>query len=71
VGLIDGSFVRLPFRGWFVYADDTNMENGPAVPDILVEEAPDSKARGEDPQLRAAVEALLTRIDAQSTEETH
>ncbi len=71
VGLLDGSFVRLPFRGWFVYADDTNMENGPAIPDILVEEAPDSKARGEDPQLRAAVEALLARIDARNTEETH
>lgn len=71
VGLIDGSFVRLPFRGWFVYADDTNMENGPALPDIVVEEAPDSKARGEDPQLRAAVEALLARIDAQTTDSTH
>ena len=70
VRLIDGSFVRLPFRGWFVYADDTNMENGPAIPDIIVEEAPDSKARGEDPQLRAAVEALLARIDAHPTDET-
>ncbi|SHK69302.1 S41 family peptidase [Rhodothermus profundi] len=71
VRLIDGSFVRLPFRGWFVYADDTNMENGPAIPDIIVEEAPDSKARGEDPQLRAAVEALLARIDARPTNPAH
>ncbi|ARA94183.1 MAG: peptidase S41 [Bacteroidetes bacterium] len=64
VGLIDGSFVRLPFRGWFVYADDRNMENGPAVPDVIVENPPDAKARGEDPQLRAAVETLLRQIDA-------
>jgi tricorn protease len=71
VRLIDGSFVRLPFRGWFVYADDTNMENGPAIPDLIVEEAPDSKARGEDPQLRSAVEALLARIDIPAPEKTH
>lgn len=62
-GLIDGSFVRLPFRAWYVRATDRNMEHGPAVPDVLVDNAPDSKARGEDPQLRKAVEVLLGQID--------
>jgi tricorn protease len=62
-GLIDGSFVRLPFRGWYVKATGENMENGPAVPDIIVETRPDSRADGEDEQLRAAVEALLGEID--------
>jgi len=58
-GLMDGSFVRLPFRGWYVKATDRNMENGPAVPDVIVEGRPDARADGEDAQLRAAVETLL------------
>lgn len=63
-GLIDGSFVRLPFRGWYVKATDANMENGPAVPDVIIDTRPDSRADGEDEQLRAAVETLLRAIDA-------
>jgi C-terminal processing protease CtpA/Prc len=58
-GLIDGSMVRMPFRAWYVKATEENMEHGPAVPDVLVENAPDSKANGEDPQLKKAVELLL------------
>lgn len=65
MGLIDGSFVRMPFRAWYVKATDQNMENGPAVPDVRVDNAPDSKAKGEDPQLRRAVEVLLNQIDGQ------
>ncbi|MCB9219903.1 MAG: PD40 domain-containing protein [Ignavibacteriales bacterium] len=57
--LIDGSYVRMPFRGWFVKADNTNMDFVPAVPDIIVYNNPDSKAKGEDPQLKRAVEELL------------
>jgi tricorn protease len=64
-GLIDGSFVRLPFRGWYVKATDENMENGPAVPDIVIETRPDSRAEGEDAQLRAAVRELLRQIDGE------
>jgi tricorn protease len=62
-GLIDGSFVRLPFRGWFVKATGENMENGPAVPDIVIMGRPDDRAAGEDAQLRAAVDELLRQID--------
>ncbi len=62
VGLMDGSYVRLPFRGWYVYESGNNMENTPATPDILVENEPDSRALGTDEQLRAAVEALLEDI---------
>lgn len=62
-GLIDGSFVRMPFRAWYVKATDENMENGPAVPDVIIDNAPDSKAKGEDPQLKKAVEVLLGQID--------
>jgi tricorn protease len=62
-GLIDGSFVRLPFRGWFVKATEENMENGPALPDIVIMGRPDDRAAGEDAQLRAAVDELLRQID--------
>jgi len=57
--LIDGSRVRMPFRAWYVKATGENMEHGPAVPDVLVENAPDSKAKSEDLQLKKAVEVLL------------
>jgi tricorn protease len=63
--LIDGSYVRMPFRGWYVKGSDMNMENGPAVPDVEIENAPDSKAKGEDPQLKKAVEVLLEEIAAE------
>jgi tricorn protease len=60
--LIDGSTVRLPGRGWFVKATDKNEELGPAVPDILVENSIDYNARGEDEQLKTAVEELLKQL---------
>ncbi|MFZ2900321.1 MAG: S41 family peptidase [Saprospiraceae bacterium] len=61
-GLIDGSYVRMPFRGWYVKATGENMENGPAVPDFVLENGPDSKAKGEDEQLKKAVEVLLGQL---------
>lgn len=60
--LIDGSFVRLPFRAWYVKATDQNMEHGPAVPDIIVDNPPGIKAIGSDPQLEKAVQILLEKI---------
>ncbi|MFH1197377.1 MAG: S41 family peptidase [bacterium] len=62
--LIDGSMVRLPGRGWYVKATDKNEELGPAVPDIIVENTPDAKAKGEDQQLKTAVDELLKQIDS-------
>lgn len=62
-GLIDGSFVRMPFRGWYVKATQKNMELGPAVPDILVNNKPDDKAKNRDTQLQKAVEALLKDLN--------
>ncbi|MEJ2679112.1 MAG: S41 family peptidase [Gemmatimonadota bacterium] len=61
--LMDGSFVRLPFRGWYVKATDKDMEWGPAVPDVIVPTMPNARANGEDEQLRAAVKTLLGRIE--------
>jgi tricorn protease len=61
-GLLDGSFVRMPFRAWYVKATGENMENGPAVPDIIINNPPDSRAKGEDPQLKKAAEELLDQL---------
>ncbi|MEM6964435.1 MAG: S41 family peptidase [Bacteroidota bacterium] len=61
-GLLDGSYVRMPFRAWYVKATNENMEWGPAVPDIEIQNSPDGKAKGEDEQLKRAVEELLKQI---------
>lgn len=59
VNLIDGSAVRMPSRGWYAKDTGENMDFKPAVPDILVVNGPDSKAKGDDMQLKKAVEELL------------
>ncbi len=61
--LVDGSYVRMPMRGWFVRETELNMEFYPAVPDILVENPPAYKARNLDPQLKRAVDELLGQIN--------
>jgi len=63
-GLIDGSFVRLPYRGWYVKKTGENMENGPAVPTHTVPDPPGALLGGQDPQLEKAVEVLIQQIDA-------
>lgn len=60
--LIDGTVIRIPFRGWYL-PDGTDMEHNGAIPDIRVDQLPSHEAAGEDPQLRVAVEELLGRID--------
>jgi tricorn protease len=60
-GLIDGSYVRLPFRAWYVLKTDENMELGPAVPDVEVENPQNWKTDESDLQLKKAVELLLER----------
>ena len=61
--LIDGSYVRMPFRGWYVKATDENMDFVPAVPDIIVDSQPDEKVNNTDTQLKKAVDELLRQID--------
>ena len=60
-GLIDGTFVRLPFRGWYL-TDDEDMENHGAVPDIIVEQTPQAESTNTDEQLQAATADLLKRV---------
>jgi tricorn protease len=59
--LIDGTFVRMPFRGWYL-PDGTDMEDQGAVPDIIVDQTPEAEAANDDAQLRAAVEDLLSHL---------
>jgi tricorn protease len=59
--LVDGTTVRVPFRGWYL-PDGTDMENNGAIPDLLVPQTPEDESRGEDSQLRAAVADLLKRV---------
>ncbi|MEN8125513.1 MAG: S41 family peptidase [Bacteroidota bacterium] len=60
--LIDGSRVRMPFRGWYIKASETNMEFNGAIPDFIVKNNPDSKSKGDDKQLKKAVEQLLLKL---------
>ena len=59
--LIDGTNVRMPFRGWYL-PDGTDMESHGAKPDVDVAQTPADEAAGKDPQLEAAVTDLLKQI---------
>ncbi len=62
VSFIDGSSMRMPGRGWFIGDTGVDMEGQGAEPDIHVEITPEDEAAGRDPQLSAAVEALLEEL---------
>ena len=59
--LIDGTTVRLPFRGWFL-SDGTDMENNGAMPDVLTVQTPEDEGASMDRQLKDAVDDLLKRV---------
>jgi tricorn protease len=59
--LRDGTWLRTPFRGWYL-PDGTDMENNGAMPDLHVPQTPEAESRGDDEQLRRAVEELLGRL---------
>lgn len=63
-GLIDGSFIRLPLRAWYVKSTGMNMENNGAVPDYILPNEPDQDFYGDDAQLQKAVDVLLQQIDS-------
>ena len=60
--LIDDTWVRLPFRGWYLN-DGTDMENHGAVPHIIVPQTPEDEEADHDAQLKAAVDDLLLRLN--------
>ncbi|CAG1006895.1 tricorn protease [Phycisphaerales bacterium] len=61
-GLIDGTTVRMPFRGWYL-PNGTDMENHGAQPDIEVLVKPEDEVSGADPQIEAAVKELMERAE--------
>ncbi|KAA3608290.1 MAG: hypothetical protein DWQ01_14675 [Planctomycetota bacterium] len=64
-GLLDGSFVRLPFRGWYVNNPErTNMELNGCPPDYPVENLPGDFVVGKDRQLEKAIEVGLQLLDS-------
>ncbi|OGL47354.1 MAG: hypothetical protein A2161_12255, partial [Candidatus Schekmanbacteria bacterium RBG_13_48_7] len=64
--LLDGSWLRLPFRGWYVYPDSVNMENNGAEPDITVFMRPEDEMTGRDSQLETALKVLMSEISDNS-----
>jgi len=60
--LLDGSTIRMPFRGWYL-PDGTDMENHGAVPDLQIPQTPEDEVEEFDRQLKVAVEDLLRRLD--------
>lgn len=59
--LIDGTNIRMPFRGWYL-PDGADMENNGAKPDVDVPQTPMDELSGRDSQLEAAVKDLLERL---------
>ena len=60
--MVDGTWVRLPFRGWYVKKTNNDMEDEPATPDFIVENSPDYRAKGVDEQLKKAVDELMKEL---------
>ncbi|MGB0952292.1 MAG: S41 family peptidase [Planctomycetota bacterium] len=61
--LMDNSFVRLPFRGWYVNDKNrTNMELNGCPPDYPVENLPGDHVLGVDRQLEKAIEVGLDQL---------
>lgn len=61
--LMDNSFVRLPFRGWYVNDQErTNMELNGCPPDFPVENLPGDYVLGVDRQLEKAIEVGLDQL---------
>ena len=59
--LIDGTWVRIPFRGWYLL-DGTDMENHGAKPHLRVPQTPEDEVAGLDRQLKVATDDLLSRL---------
>ncbi|MEY3026899.1 MAG: hypothetical protein RLZZ238_1796, partial [Planctomycetota bacterium] len=64
--LVDGTTVRMPFRGWYIAGNgpnkDKDMEENGAMPDFVVAQTPEDEVRGQDLQLAKAVEELMKKL---------
>ena len=59
--LVDGTTVRMPFRGWYL-PDGRDMEENGAMPDFVVMQTPEDESRGHDAQLAKAVDELMRKL---------
>ena len=57
--LIDGSSIRVPFRGWYTIPGGLDMDLNGAIPDLLVPSTPEAEENDWDFQLDLAIERLL------------
>ncbi|MCB9466168.1 MAG: PD40 domain-containing protein [Candidatus Eisenbacteria bacterium] len=55
MSLGDGTWLRLPFRGWYNVLDGTNLEAEGCRPDVVVVNDPLELASGQDSQLQTAI----------------
>ena len=60
--LMDGTYFGVPLRGWWTLPHKKNMENGPAVPNVIVPHTPKDELQRKDKQLQRAIRILLKQI---------
>ena len=60
--LIDGTLVRMPFRGWYTLPAGADMESNGAEPTVRTALTPADEQAGRRPQLDAAIQATLQQI---------
>jgi hypothetical protein len=61
ITLSDGSKFRIPRVGWYGLNGE-NLEHLGVKPDVLVEETPEDRIAGRDPQLAKALEVILAEV---------
>ena len=59
--LLNGGWVRQPFRGWYVKGSNLNQENNGAVPHHLIVPKQDEKIKKQDSQLDKAIQLFLKK----------
>ena len=62
--IMDVGVIRVPFRGWFVVGSGEDMELNGAVPDHVLWPKPGQMPRGEDVQLKKAIDVLQADVRA-------
>ena len=60
--LLDGSTIRVPFRGWYTIPGGLDMDLNGAIPDILVPSDPRDEESAKDRQLETAIDRLLKEL---------
>ena len=60
--LVDGTSVRMPFRGWYIEGTGKDMEENGAMPDFVVPQTPQDESNNFDAQLARAVTELMKSV---------